>query len=69
MCISVNNRIPEVAKFFGTLDRLITFFRSSLKRTRNLGYNLPKPGDTRWLSRDKAVIAVDSYYENIGTAL
>ena len=70
LCASQSaNRIPEVSKFFGTLDRLITFFRSSPKRTRNLGYNLPKPGDTRWLSRDTAVIAVDSFYETIGTAL
>ena len=63
------NRIPEVAKFFGTLDRLVTFFRSSPKRTRFLGHNLPKPGDTRWLSRDTAVIAIDTFYETIGTAL
>ena len=69
LCASQSaNRITEVAKFFGTLDRLITCSRSSPKRTRNLGYNLPKPSDTRWLSRDKAVIAVDSFYENIGTA-
>ena len=70
LCASQSaNRIPEVAKFFGTLDRLITFSRSSPIRTRNLGYNLLKHGDTRWLSRDTAVIAVDSFYENIGTAL
>lgn len=70
LCASQSaNRIPEVAKFFGTLDRLITFFRSSPKRTLSLGYNLLKPGDTRWLSCDTAVVAVDSFYENIGTAL
>lgn len=70
LCASQSaNRIPEVAKFFGTLDRLIMVFRSSPKRTRNLGYNLPKPGDTRWLSRDTAVIAVYSFYETIGTDL
>eukprot|EP00794_Sanderia_malayensis_P010108 gene10108-11143_t len=63
------NKILEVAKFFGTLDKIISFFRSSPKRTRHLGYNLPKPGDTRWLSRDLAVSAIDSHYEAIGTVL
>ena len=42
LCASQSaNRIPEFNKFFGTLDRLITFFWSSPKRTRSLGYNLP----------------------------
>ena len=40
-------RIPKVAKFFATADALINFFRSSPKRTRHLGHNLPKPGDSR----------------------
>ena len=62
-------KFPEVAKFFGILDKLITFFRSSPKRTRYLGYNLPKPGDTRWLSRDTAITVIDSCYETIGTVL
>ena len=42
-------KIPKVAKFFATADALINFFCSSPKRTRHLGHNLPKPGDTRWL--------------------
>ena len=29
----------------------------------------PKAGDTRWLSHDTAVIANDSFYETISTAL
>ena len=70
LCASQSSmKIPEVAKFFGILDKLITFFRSSPKRTRYLGYNLPKPGDTRWLSRDTAITAIDSCYETIGTVL
>ncbi len=35
LCASQSSmKIPEVAKFFGILDKLITFFRSSPKRTR-----------------------------------
>ena len=63
------NKIIEVAKFFGTLEKIISFFRSSPKRTRHLGYHLPKPGDTRWLSRDLAVSAIDFHYETIGSVL
>ena len=63
------SKIPQVAKFFGTTDKLISFFRSSPKRTRHLGLNLPKPGDTRWLSRDSAISVIDSCYEAIGTVL
>ena len=62
-------KIPEVAKFFATTDAIINFFRSSPKRTRHLGHNLPKPGDTRWLSRDTAISVIDSFYEEIGAAL
>ena len=70
LCASQSSMtIPEVAKFFGILDKLITFFRSSPKRTRFLGYNLPKPGDTRWLSRDTAVSAIDTFYETVGAVL
>ena len=70
LCASQSSmKFPEVAKFFGILDKLITFFRSSPKRTRYLGYNLPKPGDTRWLSRDTAITVIDSCYETIGTVL
>ena len=58
-----------MAKFFGTVDKLITFFRSSRKRTQHLGYNLPRPGDTRWLSCDTASSAIDEYHEAIGTVL
>eukprot|EP00794_Sanderia_malayensis_P013445 gene13445-14827_t len=63
------NNIPRVATFFGTADKLITFFMSSPKRTRHLGYNLPKPGDTHWLSRDTAISVIDTHYETIGTVL
>eukprot|EP00794_Sanderia_malayensis_P008392 gene8392-9293_t len=63
------NSIPQVAKFFGTTDKLITFFRSSPKRTTHLGHNLHKPGDTRWLSRDSAICVIDKCYETIGTVL
>eukprot|EP00794_Sanderia_malayensis_P013467 gene13467-14858_t len=70
LCASQSaNKITEIANFFGTLDAVICFFRSSPKRSGNLGYNLPKPGDTRWLSRDMAIAAIDSYYETIGTVL
>ena len=62
-------KTPKVAKFFATADTLINFFRSSPKRTRQLGHNLPKPGDTRWLSRDTAIGVIDSCYEEIGAAL
>lgn len=34
-----------------------------------LGHNMPKPGDTRWLSRDTAISVIDSHYETIGTVL
>eukprot|EP00794_Sanderia_malayensis_P002228 gene2228-2538_t len=62
-------KTPEIAKFFSTLDKIISFFRSSPKRTKSLGHNVPKPGDTRWLSRDTATSAVDTFYEEIGTVL
>ena len=62
-------KIPKVAKFFGTADKLVAFFRSSPKRTRRIGLNLPKPGDTRWLSRDTATSVIDSHYETIGAVL
>ena len=54
------NKILQVAKFFVTVDTLINFFRTSPKRTRNLGHNLPKPGDTRWCSRDSAIAVIHS---------
>ena len=63
------NKIARVTEFFKSTDKIITFFRSSPKRTRNLGQNLPKPGDTRWLSRDSAISVIDSSYEAIGNAL
>ena len=63
------NKIPRVAKFFGTTDKIVTFFRSSPKRANHLGHNLPKPGDTRWLSRDSAIRVIDNCYETIGTVL
>ena len=61
--------IPKVAKFFATADALINFFRSSPKCTRHLEHNLPKPGDTHWLSRDTVISVIDSFYEEIGAAL
>ena len=61
-------KIPKIAKFFGIVDKLIKFFRNSPKRTTSLGHNLPKPGDTRWLSRDTAISAIDTHHEAIGTA-
>lgn len=61
--------IPKVAHFFGTADKLVSFFRSSPKHTRNFGQNLPRPGDTRWLSCDTAVTAIDAHYEAIGNFL
>ena len=60
-------KIPKVAKFFATIDRMINFFRSSPKRSRHLGHSLPKPGDTCWLSHDTAIGVIDSFY--IGAAL
>ena len=63
------SKIPQVAKFSGTTDRLISFFSSSAKWTRHLGFKLPKPGHTRWLSRDFATSVIDSCYEIIGTVL
>ena len=70
LCAShASNKIREVARFFGIVDKLVSFFRSSPKRMCRLGHNLPMPGDTRWLSRDTAIIAIDSFYENIGTVL
>eukprot|EP00795_Rhopilema_esculentum_P016293 gene16293-biopygen5543 len=62
-------KIAKVAKFFGTADKLVGFFRSSPKRTRLVGLNLPKPGDTRWLSRDTATSVIDIHYETIGAVL
>eukprot|EP00795_Rhopilema_esculentum_P009914 gene9914-biopygen12623 len=59
-------KITKVAKFFGTADKFVGFFRSSQKRTRLVGLNLPKPGDTRWLSRDTATSVIDIHYETIG---
>ena len=62
-------KIPRIAKFFDGVDKLITFFRSSPKRTHRLGHSLPKPGDTRWLSRDTALALLDKWYEEIGAVL
>ena len=70
LCASQSaNKVPKVSEFFGILDKLVSFFRASPKRTTYLGRNLPKPGDTRWFSRDTAVTVVDTWYETIGTAL
>eukprot|EP00794_Sanderia_malayensis_P001755 gene1755-1957_t len=61
LCASQSaNEIPKVAEFFGILDKLISFFRPSPKRTGHLGENLSKPGDTRWLSRDTSVSVIDT---------
>ncbi|XP_065068262.1 uncharacterized protein LOC135693660 [Rhopilema esculentum] len=54
-------KIPKIAKFFGIVDKLITFFRNSPKRTTSLGHNLPKPGDT-------AISTIDTHYKATGTA-
>ena len=62
-------KIPKVAKFFGTADKLVASFRSSPKRTRRVGLNLPKPGDTMWLSHDTATSVIDNHYETIGAVL
>ena len=70
LCASQSaNKVPQISRFFDILDKLISFFRSSPKRTTQLGRALPKPGDTRWLSRDTAIGVVDSWYETIGTVL
>eukprot|EP00794_Sanderia_malayensis_P012585 gene12585-13873_t len=70
LCAShASKKIREVARFFGIVDQVVSFFRSSPKRTCRLGHNLPMPGDTRWLSRDTAIVAIDSFYETIGTVL
>ena len=70
LCASQSaNKIPKVSKFFDTVDKLVRFFRSSPKRTSQLGHSLPKPGDTRWLSRDAAIGVIDSLYETIGAVL
>ena len=70
LCASQSSsKVPKIAKFFSTVDKLIDFFRSSPKRTSHLGRNLPKPGDTRWFSRDTAIGVLDAWYENIGTVL
>lgn len=61
------DKIQEVVRFFDTVDKIVTFFRSSPKRTHNLGRSVPRPGDTRWLSRDASVGVIDSCYEEIGT--
>ena len=70
LCASQSSmKIAKVAKFFGTCDKLVSFFRSSPKRAHILGRNMPKPGDTRWLSRDTATAAVDAFYDDIGNVL
>lgn len=60
------NKIQEVVRFFDIVDKIVSFFRSSPKRTHNLGRSVPRPGDTRWLSRDASVGVIDSCYEEIG---
>ena len=70
LCASQTSKnITEVSDFFNVTDSIISFVRCSPKRTHLLGCNLPKPGDTRWLSRDTAICAVDTSYEEIGTVL
>ena len=63
------NKVPKVAIFFKTVDKLVRHFRSNPKRTEQLGRSLPKPGDTRWLSRDTAVSVMDNWYETIDITL
>ncbi len=63
LCASqISKNITEVSSFFDIVDSLISFFRSSPKRTHLLGRNIPKPGDTRWLSCDIAISALDNSY-------
>ena len=49
----------------------ISSFPSSdpAQSTAHLWRNLPKPGDTRWLSRDTSISVIDTCYEAIGTVL
>ena len=68
LCASqTSKKIPRICKFFHNVDKMVTFIRSSPKRTHILGRNMPKPGDTRWLSRDTALTAIDSSYEELGS--
>ena len=69
LCLSDSKENPQGFELFDTVDSVVKFFRSSPKRTHLLGRNLPKPGDTRWLSRDTAIGAINSLYEEIGTVL
>ena len=66
--LDLEKKTPKIAKFFDTMDKVISFVRSSPKQTHLLGRKMPKHGDTRWLSRDTALMAVDSSYEELGSS-
>ena len=70
LCVSQSSmEIAKVAKFSGTCDKLVLFFRSSLKHALILVRNMPKPSGMRWLSRDTDTAAVDAFYDDLGNVL
>ena len=59
----------KLPNFSTQLINFYVFFRNSPKCMSQLGHSLPKPGDTRLLSRDAAIGVIDSLYETIGAVL
>lgn len=61
--------MKDVDLFFGFIDNLIGFFRSSPKRAQLISGSLPSSSVTRWLTRGKSVRSIHSKYDEIRASL
>lgn len=61
--------VRETSIFFGFIQNLCSFFKSSTKRSYLLDPSLPKASATRWLSRGKSVNTVHKHYAKIKEVL
>ena len=58
-----------MGSFFGIIDKLEFFLRSSSQSASRCSNNLPVSGDARWHSRDTSIVAIDSFQQTINTVL
>lgn len=66
---SITKHIANASIFFGIVQNVINFFRSSPKRATLLSASLPRASQTRWLTRGKSVSVIYSKYREIITVL